>query len=134
MAKVELVIKIDEEQFKFIKQSITFDAIKNYPALLYDICEHIANGIPLPKGHGELIDKNKLAHKMVIEDVNRFKGEPEALAGLFLRMCDKEEPIIEADRENEDAGELKVRDVSGRKAGTPREDYEPEYDCEDWIP
>lgn len=46
MANIELVIKIDEEQYKFIKQNMTFDTVKNYPALLYDICEHIANGIP----------------------------------------------------------------------------------------
>lgn len=60
MADIELVIKIDKEQYKFIKQSITMDAIKNYPALLYDICEHIANGTVLPKRHGDLIDISKL--------------------------------------------------------------------------
>lgn len=35
---------------------------------------------------------------------------------------------------SEDKDELKMQGVIKRKAGTPREDYEPEYDCEDWIP
>ena len=48
----------------------------------------------------DLIDKYKLAHKMIIEDVSRFKEEPEALAGLFLRMCNKEQAIIEADTQD----------------------------------
>lgn len=65
------------------------------------MCKAIEKGKPLPKGHGDLIDRNKLAHKMVVEDVSRFKEEPEALAGLFLRMCDKAQAIIEADTESE---------------------------------
>ena len=60
MTDIELVIKIPEEQYKFIKQSMTMDAVKNYPALLYTIWERIQNGKPLPKGHGRLIDANKL--------------------------------------------------------------------------
>ena len=65
MGDIELLIKINEEQYKFIKQSMTFDAVKNYPALLYDICEHIANGTPLPKGHGDLKDADKLKHTFI---------------------------------------------------------------------
>ncbi len=49
MPEIGIVIKIHEEQYKFIKQSMTMDAVKNYPALIYDICERIANGIPLSK-------------------------------------------------------------------------------------
>ena len=32
------------------------------------------------------------------------------------------------------ADELATGDVVKRKAGTPREDYEPIYNCENWIP
>ena len=65
MANIELVIKINEEQYKFIKQSMTFDAVKNYPALLYDICEYIMNGTLLPKGHGDLIDRKELLKQLI---------------------------------------------------------------------
>lgn len=30
--------------------------------------------------------------------------------------------------------ELKIQDVVKRKAGTPKEDYTPLYNCENWIP
>jgi len=30
--------------------------------------------------------------------------------------------------------ELKMQDVVKRKVGTPREDYVPLYNCENWIP
>lgn len=94
MADIELVIKIPERDY--------YSACKYPDALIATYAHCIKEGTILPKGHGDLIDKNKLAHKMVIEDVSRFKEEPEALAGLFLRMCDKEQPIIEADTESED--------------------------------
>lgn len=51
---VALVIKIDEEQYEFIKESMTMDKIKNYPALLYDVCKHIADGTPLDKLRAEI--------------------------------------------------------------------------------
>lgn len=94
MADIELVIKIPEEDFERCK--------KKFQMRLNVIAIAIAKGKPLPEGHGDLIDRNKLAHKMVIEDVSRFKGEPEALAGLFLRMCNKEQAIIEADKEDKE--------------------------------
>lgn len=56
----KIVIDIPKEQYEFIKQSMTMDKVKDYPALLYDICEHIKNGTPLPKGHGELFDKTEI--------------------------------------------------------------------------
>lgn len=54
MADVELVIKIPEELYK---------AYKGRPPMLGDagmdmIAQAIAKGTPLPKGHGDLIDRN----------------------------------------------------------------------------
>jgi hypothetical protein len=51
MADVELVIKIPEETYNFLKKYGTDGGI----------CENaILNGIPLPKGHGNLIDTNEI--------------------------------------------------------------------------
>ncbi len=50
MADIELVIKIPEE---------TYEYWKNY-SYEYVIAEAIAKSIPLPKGHGDLIDRSKL--------------------------------------------------------------------------
>ena len=52
---MKLVIDIPEEDYIFVKKQIA-DGITNP----LKIC--IANGTPLPKGHGDLIDK-KVAYK-----------------------------------------------------------------------
>ena len=54
MADIELVIKIPEEHFKKIC------ANKEDSIIAHDTCRRIANGTPLPKGHGRLIDSNEL--------------------------------------------------------------------------
>jgi hypothetical protein len=54
MADIELVIKIPEEDWKFIKDS---DGCRWSRAIL----EGVINGTPLPKGHGRLIDADALA-------------------------------------------------------------------------
>ena len=55
MADIELVIKVPEE---------LYEAYKGRPPMLGDagmdmIAQSIANGTPLPKGHGDLIDVNR---------------------------------------------------------------------------
>ena len=60
MADIELVIKISEEQYKFIKEGVSIIIATKYPALMDAICEHISNGKPLPKGHGRLKDIDKI--------------------------------------------------------------------------
>lgn len=95
MANIDLVIKIDEEQYEFIKENITnYYEVKDYHALLYDICEGIKNGIPLPKGHGDLIDKSNLL------TVTDYDGENEKTYVLYEEIEDAQ-PIIEADTESE---------------------------------
>ena len=57
MADIELVIKIPEDIYK--------DIVEN--GFIYDedneiVTDVIKNGIPLPKGHGRLIDADALIH------------------------------------------------------------------------
>lgn len=92
MADIELVIKIDEEQYEFIKESITtYYEVKDYHALMYDICERIKNGIPLPKGHGRLKDTDELLRKHPDFDAYPFPST----------TIDNAPTIIEADKESE---------------------------------
>lgn len=56
MADIELVIKISEELYQ---------AYKGRPPMLGDagmdmIAQAIANGTPLPKGHGDLVDRSTI--------------------------------------------------------------------------
>lgn len=72
MSDVELVIKIPEEQYKFIKEGMSIDKVMAYPALMEDICEHITNGTPLPKGHKRLIEDNFEVGPVFDEEGNRI--------------------------------------------------------------
>lgn len=53
---IELVIKIPKKDFEFIKQS-------EGARYSQTIIEAVVNGTPLPKGHGTLIDSDKLIDK-----------------------------------------------------------------------
>lgn len=61
MADIELVIKIPEKDYEMIK------VFKESPAcsITSRVYVAIANGIPLPKGHGRLIDADKLKHAFI---------------------------------------------------------------------
>lgn len=55
METVEVVIRIDKSDYNFLKE---FGVIKPFTEKY--ICNVILNGTVLPKGHGELIDKEQL--------------------------------------------------------------------------
>ena len=64
MADIELVIKIPKE---------LYEAYKGRPPMLGDagmdmIAQSIANGTPLPKGHGRLIDADEL-NKCIVDRI-----------------------------------------------------------------
>lgn len=81
--KIELVIKIPEEDFERCKE--------NYQRRIDIMGEAIANGIPLPKGHGRLIDADKLEY---------IKNDrPDEIGYHYIRKynIDYAPTIIEAD-------------------------------------
>ena len=76
---MKLLIEIDDEIYKFLnKQSIK-------PFKIDNVLKAIANGTVLPKGHGDLIDRNKLKQAMKIG----------------YRIVDDAETVIKADSEVE---------------------------------
>ena len=103
MKEIELIIKINEEQYKFIKQSMTTDKVKDYHALLYDICEHIKNGIPLPEEYGDLVDRDDINDRFnaICDELETLSNQPTHKELLNkLSMClDTAEPIIESNHE-----------------------------------
>jgi len=84
---MKLIIDISEEIYKEAKeQDVPFEH-------LLPLCQSIENGTPLPKGHGKLIDADRLkTHIRVCGDewyevaIDFVEGSP---------------TIIEADKENE---------------------------------
>ena len=94
---MQIVIDIDEEDYKFVKKQVT-DGITNP----LKIC--IANGTPLPKGHGDLIDRRSFRENIDMcypftkywQDHNPVLN----MAKSELLLCLESEPtIIEADKE-----------------------------------
>lgn len=92
MEYIELVIKIPEEQYKTIKSDLynTFTAQMKIWGL-----EAIRNGTPLPKGHGTLIDSDKLIDKW---EKTTVRGRTE-----FDQVIMCEPSVIPAESEDNDA-------------------------------
>lgn len=55
---MRLVIDIDEKEYKTILVNAKLYKDKSWGSA--EIWDAIVNGIPLPKGHGDLIDRSKL--------------------------------------------------------------------------
>lgn len=91
---MELVIKIDEAEY---------NKICNYDGMnITRMMSVIQNGTPLPKGHGDLIDRNALITELETDYHNSLT---ESGAHLFVEITsyiDDAETIIEADKESND--------------------------------
>lgn len=59
MVDIELVIKISEKDLEIVGNEI-FTVDEMFESTQGRIYRAIVNGIPLPKGHGRLIDENKI--------------------------------------------------------------------------
>lgn len=92
MAYIELVIKIPEEKYNYVKKQVA-EGIDN-PLKVY-----IANGTPLPKGHGKLKDADAFQKYCFNKHFdNRLTAEGLAIINMFLEF---QPTIIEADKEYE---------------------------------
>lgn len=93
MSNIELVIKISKEDFEIMKHNV---AVNNplCPLSQEEMVSKIANGTPLRKGHGRLLDEND-----ILDTDNNDGGwydlvdMPEYIKGV--------KEIIEADKEEE---------------------------------
>ena len=81
---MKIVIDMPEDTIKAIKDGNGDDY--NIPLWL---CYSIANGTPLPEGHGRLIDADKLTENILCRTF-----------GLRSVDIEKAQTIIEADKEN----------------------------------
>ena len=91
MADIELVIKIPEEVYEEYKGK-TLDRWNHSQLAIY-----IANGTPLPKGHGRLIDASKYEDNYF--NVSFLYDDGNHIHEIYTREIPS---IIEADKEGED--------------------------------
>lgn len=93
---MHVVIDIPEDIYQYVVNTGTYGHYR------FNSAKAIKNGIPLPKGHGKLIDVKDLLEEICLEDTkeNRKLNLGEIIT---LEDIDRIEPIIEEDKvESED--------------------------------
>lgn len=90
---MKLIIDIPEEDYNFVKKQVA-DGITN------PLKMRIANGTPLPKGHGRLIDADELTKQLETVANDEWNKQVGASKGLedAIDIVDNEQTIIEADK------------------------------------
>jgi len=91
---MKIVIDISEEEYNEIEPFLKGEAIKS-GFNLFKVLKTIKNGTPLPKGHGDLIDRGKLK--------THFIGTEQGTdLEVYLEPTIINAPVlIEADKESE---------------------------------
>ena len=90
MADIELVIKIPEEEYS--------DFCKRYIGSHNIVINAVCNGTPLPKGHGDLIDRDNL----LVDSYYTCDLSGNEINIVEVTTVEMADAIIEADKEYED--------------------------------
>ena len=90
MADIELVMKIPEEVYNKLPEAELGSNI------IEDVLEAVENGTVLPKGHGELIDRDKIEYLKAIHDA---KYGHISWIDAIEKIKHSAPTIIEADKE-----------------------------------
>lgn len=98
---MQIVIDIPEEMIISLEQD-SFGAKYN----IYDLVGCIMNGIPLPKGHGDLVDRDAINDRFynIWKELESYSNKPtyKKLLDRWSMCMDTAQPIIKADEEGED--------------------------------
>lgn len=95
---MKIVIEIDDARFKDIQRIAEVQLERNHFQTAEQI---IANGTPLPKGHGRLIDESQITQVRYHDYISKVDGWQ--IPHCFIDGTDAP-TIIEADTESEDKG------------------------------
>lgn len=87
---MQIVIEIDKDDY---------ENVCHYPGC-YNFGNEIKNGIPLPKGHGRLVDADAVTEKY--GEYYTEEGTDEGFIGCLKNLIANAPTIIEADREGEE--------------------------------
>lgn len=100
---MKIVIEIDEARFKDIRRIAEVQLERNHFQTVEQI---IANGTPLPKGHGRLIDADELktlSYEVLVDTDNPNRADGlSSYNGLVEDDIDLAPTIIEADNAESD--------------------------------
>lgn len=105
MADIELVIKIPEEEYRWIMKSdkTVFADVASKECMLHAI----KNGTLLSKGHGDLVDRNAINSRFydIWKELESYSNKPsyKELLNRWSMCMDTAPVVIEADKiESED--------------------------------
>ena len=94
---MHIVINIPEESYEFAKDCKSKGSSKHSWNLSHDnIVLMIANGTPLPEGHGELKDADVMINKLCTQEASELFGS--TTCAEILDFINDEKPIVEADK------------------------------------
>lgn len=102
MDDIELIIKIPKDYYEILrKNDIIINGLRSGKTFTYVICKAVANGKPIPKGHGKCVDIGKIEEDR-IDDGNpiiylTINGED--IEAISLDYLNNLPAIIEADEE-----------------------------------
>ena len=98
---MQIVINIDEETYNDIKKGKIYSSFRDVPL---ESVNAIANGTPLPKGHGRLIDADEVndAIYKCFDGIQFYDGTGYDIYSDSKESLDKIQPIIEADNVERD--------------------------------
>ena len=96
---MQVVIDIDDEMYEQIVTNDDVYVLDDVDCILIE--NAIANGTPLPKGHGRLIDADDLLDRIGLED-NDSNRENNVGEIITLEDFDLISTIVEADKESEE--------------------------------
>lgn len=98
MADIELVIKIPEKIYKYVQLMGSVSMLDTQ-----QVANAIFDGVPFPKGHGRIMDVDKILKKME-EREEKLKDDRSMweTAGVKTALDIFGETIIEADKESKE--------------------------------
>ena len=99
MANIELVIKIPDEAYKTCLK-LKGELDEDNSILGICLINSVANGTPIPKGHGELIDKQSL--KLSFFTLSRFYKTWNLGKNKIMGEIENAPAIIGASKESEE--------------------------------
>lgn len=106
MDDIELVIKIPKDYYEILrKNDIIINGLRSGKTFTYVICNAVANGTPLTKGHGRLIDISKIDNARIDDDnpIIYLTINGEDIEAVSLDYLNNLDAVIEADNvESED--------------------------------
>lgn len=63
---MDIVINIRDDYYEALKKSwLTRGSRNNGKLIIYNICDAIINGVQIPKGHGDLVDRDEILANFV---------------------------------------------------------------------